>query len=252
MRSFEVGLQSRCNQPLCEEAISTPVRSRTPIAMVRSHAHFPLCYKRICDLTWIWTKTTSLKGKDSAIEIIRSLCSVWDSNSLPEFGRLACNHKHLLCISGAWGNRNLISCLQGKSNNHYTNVPCGLYQTRTDFPWSTVREDNPYPNRPLCVPIKSRTLTKGLEDPCAFHYTIRTLREMMVTLHRFLVNSQSFCYWTNFPFVAGKGPAPITSAYETDEILLSTQPAICWHWWTCTIITSVSEKYPAFRRNAIK
>ena len=58
----------------------------------------------------------------------------------------------------------------------YTNDPCAEYVGFEPLPQSdslvilaAIRRT------PFCVPTRSRTLTKGLEDPCAFHYTIRTL-----------------------------------------------------------------------------
>jgi hypothetical protein len=96
----------------CLKGICTPMKSRTPTAKVRSLAHFPLCYERICVTYWSRTNLFALKGQGGTALLRSLLCSVRDSNSLPEFGRLACNHKHLLCVDTSGFEPNLLSANQ--------------------------------------------------------------------------------------------------------------------------------------------
>ena len=61
-RTDIIGLQSRGNA-IIRRNHCAPMRSRIPTAKVRSLAHFPLCYRRICVTYWSRTNLFALKGQ---------------------------------------------------------------------------------------------------------------------------------------------------------------------------------------------
>ena len=94
---------------------------------------------------------------------------------LPKFGRLPCFYQHLWCIVDCEGIETSSSACKAEIIAFIRTARGGTCGIRTPpSPWqgdtTTIIRHIPF-----CVLTKSRTLTKGLEDPCAFHYTIRTL-----------------------------------------------------------------------------
>ena len=127
---------------------------------------------------------------------------------LLKFGRLLCMCQHLSRISGLWDNRNLVICLQNRCNSHYTNSPCGLYETWTRFPDVTGREDNPYPNRPLCPDKDSNSVKKDRSLLCYPLHHRGIAGTARFELATFGLTGRSYFHTSYIPMVAGGGIEP--------------------------------------------
>lgn len=135
---------------------------------------------------------------------------------LPKFGRLPCFYQHLWCVVDTSGfEPNLLIAKQVILPFDLTTRARNTWDSNPSFA-VTGRYYYHYTTYSICVPTRSRTLTFGLEDPRAFHYTIRTCGNGRTRTYCLRLNRPQLLPYELHSLVAGSGLEPLmNTAYET-------------------------------------